>query len=239
MKKGFYTTITLTILSTLILLNPISAQNTNTNTNTNRNVQPCRDKHCVSCDQSAGCLKCIGRRRNATNGNYCDADISQFRCKVWADEPHNYCEQCDWWYVINERNQCVKSRIPGCVQGSRVGEQELCTVCENTLPNMKRTRCSDKLEIPNCKWGTRHGDLEICAYCDDEYSVYGYGCVPNCVHGCSQCIRKHNGTQWARVCKECDWKRDFYMTSENVCAGARVVKVLGVLLGLVLVWSFD
>jgi hypothetical protein len=143
--------------------------------------------------------------------------------------------------LINENNQCVKTTISNCMQGSVVAGQEVCTACENTLPNYHRTKCCEKLEIPNCRWGMRQGQLEACAYCKEGYSVYGYGCVPNCVHGCSHCRKEFNGTQYMRECVECDWNRGFYMTSQNVCKFARMLKfgffsLIGLTFALALVY---
>lgn len=91
------------------------------------------------------------------------------------------------------------------------------------MPNYERTKCDGKLEIPNCRQGMRQGQLEACAYCKEGYSVYGYGCVPNCVHGCSHCTKAFNGTQFVRRCVECDWNRKFFMTSENVCTLGKIL----------------
>ena len=76
----------------------------------------------------------------------------------------------------------------------------------------------------------RQGQLEACAYCKEGYSVYGYGCVPNCVHGCSHCVKKYNGTRFIQVCEECDHRRNFFMTSENNCQFSDSIKALYVLL---------
>lgn len=81
---------------------------------------PCRDKHCVRCDATGGCLKCIGRIRNSTNSGYCDSEISQSNCASWSYAPHSYCETCKPGYLINENNQCAKSTISCCKQGSVV-----------------------------------------------------------------------------------------------------------------------
>jgi hypothetical protein len=106
------------------------------------------------------------------------------------------------------------------------------------MPNYERTKCDGKLEIPNCRQGMRQGQLEACAYCKQGYSVYGYGCVPNCVHGCSHCTKAFNGTQFIRRCVECDWNRKFFMTSENVCTLGKILVfgisfVMMVVMGLV------
>ena len=183
----------------------------------------CLSGSCVKCVNN-GCIKCIGRKKNTANRLECKDTISETRCRVWSDPPHDYCVQCDWFYMLNERNRCVKGRNMACVQGTRVGDQELCNICSDTLPNWERTRCNKRLEIPNCRWGYRNGELEACAYCKRGYSVYGYGCVPNCVHGCSHCVKRSNGTQWVQVCDECDHRRGWFMTSENVCTGSVWVK---------------
>lgn len=185
----------------------------------------CREGYCARCDSGSGCTKCIGAVRDHTNNGFCDTAITtDDNCASWSYHPHSYCETCKPGYLINENNICAKSTISCCMQGSVVGGQEVCTACENTMPNYHRTKCNEKLEIPNCKWGMRQGQLETCAYCKEGYSVYGYGCVPNCVHGCSHCIKAYNGTDYARKCEECDWNRGFYMTSENVCSGSLMVK---------------
>lgn len=195
------------------------------NAQTGSTGNPCRDKYCARCDSAGGCLKCIGRIRNHTSSGFCDSQISQGDCASWSYHPHNYCETCKPGYLINENNLCSKSTISCCKQGSVVAGQEICTACENTMPNYHRTKCNEKLEIPNCRWGMRQGQLEACAYCKEGYSVYGYGCVPNCVHGCSHCSKAYNGTQFIRRCIECDWNRGFYMTSQNVCTYSKFLSI--------------
>lgn len=215
----------LTTLFSLVALLPslVSTQTTPTSVN-NSTGGPCRVGFCVNCDAAAGCLKCIGAVRNFTQTQAtCDSTINESDCASWASHPHNYCETCRQGYLINENNQCVKSTIGCCKRGSIVNGQEVCTACEHTMPNYERTKCDGKLEIPNCRHGMRQGQLEACAYCKQGYSVYGYGCVPNCVHGCSHCVKAFNGTQFVRRCVECDWNRKFFMTSENVCSFGKIL----------------
>lgn len=117
---------------------------------------PCRSSYCARCDSNSGCLKCIGRVRNHTQNGYCDNEITtDSNCASWSYYPHDYCETCKPGYLINENNQCAKSTISFCKQGSVVGGQEICIACENTLPNLHRTKCNQRLEIPNCRWGMR------------------------------------------------------------------------------------
>lgn len=220
------------LLALMGIISTVVAQTTTTTNSANSN-NACRNGFCSRCDTTGGCLKCIGAVRNTTNNGYCDATITENNCASWSQFPHSYCETCKPGYLINENNKCSKSTIGCCMQGSVVGGQEICTACENTMPNLYRTKCNEKLEIPNCRWGMRQGQLEACAYCKSGYSVFGYGCVPNCVHGCSHCTKAFNGTQYVRKCVECDWNRNFWMTSENVCSGSRLL-TLGIsgLLGL-------
>ena len=139
--------------------------------------------HCASCDQTLGCTKCIDRK--TINGG-CNDTIPIDNCHFWFHS-RAYCQECNYDYMMNERNECVKPSIPMCVKGSKVADMELCTVCDEHLPNWERTECCDLLEIEHCRWGTRIGQLEACVYCEEGWSVYGHGCVPNCVEGCSQC----------------------------------------------------
>jgi len=154
----------------------------------------CTEGSCARCQGTSGCQKCIGKVRNVQTNGFCDNDITESNCASWSSSPHSYCETCKPGFLINENNKCSRSTITGCKQGSVVGGQEICIACENTLPNYHRSKCNERLDIPNCRWGMRQGQLEACAYCKEGYSVYGYGCVPNCVHGCSHCTKSFNGT---------------------------------------------
>ena len=212
-----------------------TTSNTNTNNNNTTNTNDvsniaCPKDYCARCTDGHGCTKCIGKKKVPQTWNSaprCGNDITEPNCKVWMDPPHEYCKQCDWGYLVNENNACVGARDKSCIQGSKVSDQRLCTICSKTLPNWERTKCTDKLDIPNCRWGFRQGQLEACAYCKKGYSVYGYGCVPNCVEGCATCGKAWNGTMFIQVCQECDWRRGWWMTSQNKCTGANIVYTWG------------
>ena len=224
MKKS--TLLTLVILGTQFV--NINSQGSGTTTPATVTPPNACANNCARCNNTTGCLKCVGKIGNfANNSNgVCDTDITKGgNCASWSLPPHSYCLSCDPGYLINEKNICVKSMTSCCKSGSIVGGQEVCTACENTMPNYHRTKCNEKLDIPNCKWGMRQGQLEACAYCEEGYSVYGYGCVDDCGDGCSQCTRiVQNGLNLKR-CVECDWNRGWYMTSEGVCSSGFILSI--------------
>ena len=176
----------------------------------------CRIGFCAVCDEELGCLKCIGSKRN--DNNECTGTIPIDNCMVY-NEADGYCEECEKGYALNEENQCIDSEITNCVKGSRLGDREICLVCEDDhMPTYNRSYCLDEHEIPECEWGYREGQLEGCALCDKGYSLYGYGCVRNCVEGCKKCEKRLSGPdKYIQVCTECDYHRKYWMTGEGVC----------------------
>lgn len=205
---------TLNLLALLLLFIPIAAQ-----------VDKCQRGSCAACDSELGCLLCIGKKR--TMDYTCNGVIPVPNCHIWSDHD-GYCKECEKGYAMTERNECVDSEIWDCVKGTRIGNKEICLVCEDDfMPTYNRTFCLDKHEIPECEWGMREGQLEGCALCDKGYSLYGYGCVKNCVDGCKICERRLSGPkQWIQVCTQCDYHRGYWMVEENKCEfGSWLVKL--------------